>query len=114
MVNTESRRSGHYLEMGSTTMLSKYVIIYQKFNTTSYIFLDYTNCKDYFDKGINKSGQYYILKNGAVIQVSCFFLREWTMRLVMIISKLGLTLQDFTMYMLMVFLTKSTVILNQV
>ena len=24
------------------------------------------------------------------------FLREWTMRLVMIISKLGLTLQDFT------------------
>lgn len=73
VVNTESRRSGHYLEMGSTTMLSKYVIIYQKFNTTSYIFLDYTNCKDYFDKGINKSGQYYILKNGAVIQVSCFF-----------------------------------------
>ena len=55
----------------------RWVCIYQLPSSLAHlyhnIFVDYTNCKDYFDEGINKSGQYYILKNGAVIQVSCFF-----------------------------------------
>ena len=36
-----------------------------------FFFLDYENCRNYFDEGNTKTGHYYIQRNGTIQQVYC-------------------------------------------
>ena len=40
-------------------------------NNHKSFFLDYKNCRKYFDEGNTRTGNYYITKNGTIHQVYC-------------------------------------------